>query len=105
MTIRSASTPVRVALALLLLAAGAAACGDGVQRGTGQGEVVAVDAGAGEITLDHGAIPGLMDAMEMRFPVADPKLLEGVQPGQRVEFDLEYRNGMYTVQGIRPASG
>jgi len=103
MRTRSASFPVLLALALLLAVA---ACGEnGVQSGTGQGSVVAVDTAAGEITLDHGEIPGVMGAMKMSFPVADPKLLDGVQPGQSVEFDVEYRGGMYTVTAIRPKSG
>lgn len=92
-------------LAVVLLVGAACGAPADVQSGTGQGAVVAVDAAAGEITLDHGEIPGLMGAMKMSFPVADPKLLEGVQPGQRVEFDVEHRNGMYTVTAIRPASG
>jgi len=45
-----------------------------------------------------------MEAMTMPFPVSDPKLLEGLQVGQQVEFDLEHRGGMYTVKGIRPAA-
>lgn len=91
------------ALALLLLVA---ACGGaGTSSGTGRGTVVAIDVAAGEITLDHGAIPGLMEAMEMSFPVSDPKLLEGLAPGQQVEFDVEYAGGMYTVKGVRPAGG
>jgi Cu/Ag efflux protein CusF len=103
MNVRSAPLPVLLALALLL----AAACGPGpdVQSGTGQGSVVSVDPAAGEITLDHGEIPGVMGAMKMSFPVSDPKILEGVQPGQSVEFDVEHRGGMYTVKAIRPASG
>ena len=32
----------------------------------------------GEITLDHGDIPGVMDAMKMDFAVADPTLLDGL---------------------------
>lgn len=91
-----------LALALLL---GAAACGGGGQHGTGQGKVVAVDAAAGEITLDHGEIPGVMGAMKMSFPVSDPALLEGIEAGQTVEFDVEYQGGMYTVKGLRPVGG
>lgn len=91
--------------ALLAIASACGAGGNGAQSGTGEGKVVAVDAAAGEITLDHGAIPGMMGAMTMSFPVADPKLLEGVDPGERVSFDLEYRGGMYTVKAIRPAGG
>ncbi len=74
------------------------------QTGTGQGTIVAIDTENAEITLDHGEIPGLMGAMTMPFPVSDPKLLENLQTGQQVEFDLEYRGGMYTVHGIRPAA-
>jgi Cu(I)/Ag(I) efflux system protein CusF len=103
MRVRSASFPILLALALLL---GVAACrGSEVRAGTGHGSVVAVDTAAGEITLDHGEIPGVMGAMKMSFPVADPKLLDGVQPGQSVDFDVEYRGGMYTVKAIRPQGG
>lgn len=105
MTTRSPMTR-RLGLALaagLLLAL--PACGEqAAQNGTGQGKIVAIDTENAEITLDHGEIPGLMGAMTMPFPVSDPKLLEGLQEGQRVEFDLEYRGGMYTVKGIRPAA-
>lgn len=98
--------PLRTLLATLALSLALAAGGGAASSsGTGQGTVVAVDAAAGEITLDHGAIPGLMDAMKMTFPVSDPKLLEGVAPGQQVEFDVEHRGGMYTVKGLRPAGG
>jgi Cu/Ag efflux protein CusF len=103
MSVRSVAFPILVAALLLL---GAVACGEGgVQSGTGRGAVVAVDAAAGEITLDHGEIPGVMGAMKMSFPVSDPKLLEGLQPGQQVEFDVEYQGGMYTVKAIRPTAG
>jgi len=106
MDLRLASLrPLAPALALALLV-GTAACGEaGVQHGTGVGSVVAVDTAAGEITLDHGAVPGVMGAMKMSFPVSDPKILEGVEPGQTVEFDVEHRGGMYTVKAIRPKSG
>jgi protein SCO1/2 len=86
-----------------LLAVAACDGGPASRSGSTRGVVVAVNRDAGEITLDHEAVPGLMEAMKMPFPVADPKILEGVQPGQQVEFDVEYRGGMYTVQAIRPA--
>jgi Cu/Ag efflux protein CusF len=102
MNLRSASFSLLLAAAAL---PGAVACDSGTPSGTGQGSVVAVDAAAGEITIDHGEIPGVMGAMKMSFPVSDPKLLEGVQPGQSVEFEVEYQGGMYTVKAIRPRSG
>jgi Cu/Ag efflux protein CusF len=91
------------ALAAALLAA-LAACergGSGGAAGTGRGTVVAVDAERGELTLDHGEIPGVMGAMTMPFAVADPKLLEGLEPGARVEFDVEHAGGRYRITGIR----
>lgn len=92
------------ALAAGLLLALPACREQAAQNGTGQGKIIAIDTENAEITLDHGEIPGLMGAMTMPFPVSDPKLLEGLQAGQQVEFDLEYRGGMYTVKGIRPAA-
>lgn len=47
-----------------------------------EGTVVSV--GSGEVTLDHDPIEGLMGAMIMSFPVADPDLLQGLAPGDRV---------------------
>jgi Cu/Ag efflux protein CusF len=93
-----------VAIGLAALALALAACGGGAptEQGTAQGTVVAVDAGTGQVTLDHGEIPGLMGAMQMSFPVADPKLLQGVTPGMKVEFDVVHAGGQYTVTGIRP---
>lgn len=83
----------------------AAACGGGpaAETGTGSGEVVSVDRGAGELTISHGEIPGLMGAMTMTFEVADPALLADVEAGDRIEFDLRYADGTYTVTGVRPA--
>jgi Cu/Ag efflux protein CusF len=91
--------------ALALLLALAVGCGGGdapAERGTGKGTVAGVDAAKGEITLDHGPIPGLMGAMTMTFSVRDPKLLDGVAPGAKVEFDVVHEGGGYVVTGIRP---
>jgi Cu/Ag efflux protein CusF len=87
----------------LLLALPACAEQSG-QNGIGEGKIVAIDLENAEITLDHGDIPGLMEAMTMPFPVSDPKLLEGLQVGQQVEFEVEHRGGMYIVKAIRPAA-
>ena len=97
MKIRSHLVPFACAIALAL-----AACKGQPTHGTGQGTVAAVDLAKHEITLDHGAIPGLMSAMTMTFAVADPKLLDGVAPGAKVEFDVEVRDGAHVVTGVRP---
>ena len=89
--------------ALLALALALAACSEASsQTGTAHGTVVAVDAGQGQVTLDHGEIPGLMGAMTMTFPVSDARILEGVAAGQQVEFDVQYADGSYTVTRIAP---
>jgi Cu/Ag efflux protein CusF len=42
----------------------------------------------GAIFLTHEAMPGLMDAMTMGFEAADPKLLDGLSPGDPVRFTV-----------------
>jgi protein SCO1 len=37
-----------------------------------------------EVVVDHEPVAGLMDAMIMPFDVADPAMLEGVAPGDRI---------------------
>jgi Cu/Ag efflux protein CusF len=40
------------------------------------------------IFIDHGDIPGLMEAMTMAFEPEDPKLLNGLAPGDQVSFTV-----------------
>jgi protein SCO1/2 len=56
-----------------------------------RGMVKAVAADRRSVTLDHEEIPGLMSAMEMEFPVADPAVLAGIDAGARVEGQLRLR--------------
>jgi Cu/Ag efflux protein CusF len=42
----------------------------------------------GAIFLTHEAMPGLMDAMTMGFEADDPKLLDGLAPGDPVRFTV-----------------
>ena len=89
--------------AALVLVVSLAACRSGTpDHGTGKGTVAAVDANKGEITLDHGDIPGVMGAMTMTFSVPDKTILAGVTPGAKVEFDVEVVKGDYRVTAIRP---
>ena len=88
--------------AVLVLAVSLVACGSATPtQGTGEGTVAAVNLVAGEITLDHGDIPGMMGAMTMTFSVPDKKILAGVTPGSKVEFDVEVVNGDYRVTALR----
>lgn len=69
-----------------------------------EGEVRKIDLAQAKVTLKHGEIKNLdMPAMTMSFRVADPKLLDGLTEGAKVRFDVEKRNGQYTVVRLVPA--
>ena len=71
------------AMAGMSMAAPAAA-----KSGTGLGEVKALDAKAGKVTLHHGPVAALgWPAMTMTFKAA-PGLLKTVKPGQKVRFTV-----------------
>ena len=58
------------------------------KSGKATGTVTAIDAAAGTITLDHGAIPAVgWPAMTMGFS-ANPDLLAGITVGDKVDFDV-----------------
>lgn len=70
-------------------AAAQAPAANAVERHGGEGEVTKIDRDAGRIELKHGPIQSLgWPAMRMAFRVTDPKLLDGVETGQRVRFTL-----------------
>ena len=53
-----------------------------------RGTVVDVDVPRRIVLVDHEAIPGLMPAMTMPYEVAEPALLDGIAPGDRVRGTL-----------------
>lgn len=66
-----------------------------------EGEVRKVDTALGKVTLRHGPLANLdMPPMTMVFTAADPKLLEGLQRGDRIRFTADKRNGTYFVTDI-----
>jgi Cu/Ag efflux protein CusF len=84
-------------LALLL------ACGGGTP-GEGHGTIRGVDAARGEVTIEHGDIPGVMKAMTMTFHAESPGLLEGLAPDQEVDFHVrEEAGGRYVLTRIVPS--
>lgn len=59
------------------------------KRYTLRGIVRKVDAPSREITVEHEAVPGFMQAMTMIFPVRDdPKVFEILREGDRIEAKL-----------------
>ena len=63
------------------------------------GEVTRINLAENKVTLRHNPIPNLdMDAMTgMVFIVADPAMLSGLKPGDRVVFEADRVNGRITV--------
>jgi len=76
------------------------------ERGTvttyrGEGQILRVDSAQGRVTIAHKEIIGFMAAMTMTFRVKDSKLLDGVKPGDRVEFTLAETAQSVTISSIR----
>lgn len=73
----------------------------GNKMGKGSGTVTAIDAAAGKITLDHGAIPAVgWPAMKMGFS-AKPETLKGIAVGDKVDFDLTVTGSAGEVTAIK----
>jgi len=58
------------------------------QSWTVRGIVRSVIPKLGAVFLTHEALPGLMDAMTMGFETDNPKLLDGLTPGDAVRFTV-----------------
>jgi protein SCO1/2 len=52
------------------------------------GKVVSTNPAKGEVTLDHEAIPGFMDAMTMPYKLKDPGILSELHPGDVITADV-----------------
>ncbi len=77
-----------------------------VERHNGAGEVTNIDRDAGRIELKHGPIQSLgWPAMRMAFRVTDPKLLDGIETGQRVRFTLSRSpDGSLKISELAPGN-
>ena len=65
------------------------------------GEVKKVDKPAGRITLKHAEIKAYdMPGMTGAYKVADPSMLDKVQVGDHVQFQLDRLNSVYTITKI-----
>jgi protein SCO1/2 len=52
------------------------------------GKVVSVDRAAKKAKIDHGEIPGYMDAMTMDFPIREDWVWDELKPGSEIHADL-----------------
>ncbi len=90
---------ISIAVALIV---GASACGgEAPADHPGHGIVKSLDADAREVTLDHGDIEGLMDAMTMTYKLAPGVALDGIAEGAEVDFRVKKEGGVYTVTEMR----
>ena len=71
---------------------------------SGHGIVRAIHSQRGEVVIEHEDIPGLMLAMTMPFEVADPALLEGLSPGQTVDFVITLEGNVHRVVSLTPVA-
>ena len=76
--------------------------GSSVQAPKSEGEVRKVDLAQGKVTLRHGPLANLdMPAMTMVFRARPVTLLDGLQPGDLIDFTADKQDGQYVVTAIR----
>ncbi len=89
----------RAATAAIIVAAAVAPAAH-AQQASASGEVRRVDQAGGKVTLKHDAISDLeLPAMTLVYQ-ADPALLAGIKPGDKVSFTAERKDGKYVVTKI-----
>jgi protein SCO1 len=79
----------------------AAAVQTNTYHGAGVVKHVYTNPKAPAIEIDHGDIDGLMPAMQMEFPVTDPKLLDGIAVNDHIDFTIEAAAGQMKVSAIK----
>jgi protein SCO1/2 len=58
-----------------------------------RGKVMSTNAANGEVTLNHEAIPGFMEAMTMPYKLKDPSILGELHPGDVITADVLVSQG------------
>jgi len=53
-----------------------------------RGKIVSTNPATGEVTIDHQAIPGFMEAMTMPYKLRDTRILSELHPGDMVTADV-----------------
>ena len=70
-----------------------------------QGMILKVDREHGAVLVSCDAVPGYMDAMEMRFAVRQPNELNALQPGTTIRFNMVERNHEVFAEHLQPIAG
>jgi len=79
----------------------AAAVQTNTYHGAGVVKAIFTNPKAPAIEIDHGDIDELMPAMQMEFPVTDPKLLNGVAVNDHIDFTIVAAAGQMKVSEIK----
>lgn len=58
-----------------------------------RGKIVATNPATGEVTIDHQAIPGFMEAMTMPYKLRDTRILSELHPGDLITADVLVSQG------------
>lgn len=85
-----------VGVAVLVMSA----CGHeeaGPGRYSAHGTVEDVDRESAQILIEHDDVDGLMPAMTMNFSVPDQALLAKLEPGQVIDFEIDFTGRSYQV--------
>ena len=73
----------------------------GPGRYPAHGTVEDVDRESGQVLIDHDDVEGLMPAMTMNFAVSDRELLARLEPGQKIDFEIDFTGRSYEVVAAR----
>src|ERR1051326_7639627 len=65
-----------------------------------QGEIIFVDQAKQQVTVKHGAIPGLMPAMTMVYDLKDANQMKRLWPGDHIQAELVVQSGKAELQNI-----
>jgi len=64
------------------------------------GQILAIDPAKHTLTIKHDDIDGLMPGMTMSFPVKDPALLQGREPGELIDGTIEITDALGRIASI-----
>ncbi len=88
---------MRVPAAFLAVALFAMGCGERTHVYHAHGVVEDVQRENGQVLIAHDDIEGLMPAMTMNFDVPDKDLLDRLERGQAIDFEVEFTGKAYRV--------